>query len=167
MVTSVLALPKLPVSHNLLPSWMLGLMFIYAKVCPVLHESWFRWQSASPATWEAMSGLQGRGLKAEGITICQKLRGAGTWWDLFNQVSPLMHTPLIATSPSEFSPFRQTPAFFFPRVYLVQVPPTPGKKTFWRFAWGCKAGSHVRQSRLAAPALMLWIAACRMPVACL
>lgn len=64
-------------------------------------------------------------------------------------------------------PSQMISCFPLPALYLVQVPQTQREKSFQRFAWGRKAGSHVRKSMLPDTALMLWIAACRMPVACL
>lgn len=75
------------------------------------------------------------------------------------------HTPIC--NPALWHlPSQMISCFPLPALYLVQVPQTLGEKKFQRFAWGCKAGNHVRQSLLSDPALMLWIAASRMPVAC-
>lgn len=75
------------------------------------------------------------------------------------------HTP-ICNPALGFLPSQMISCFPLPALYLVQVPQALGEKKFQRFAWGCEAGSHVRQSLLSDPALMLWIAASRMPVAC-
>lgn len=90
-------------------------------------------------------------------------------WNLVRPCPPGIsfnaHTP-ICNPALWLLPSQMISCFPLPALYLVQVPQTLGEEKFQRFAWGCKAGSHVRQSLLSDPALMLWIAASRMPVAC-
>lgn len=121
---------------------------------------------ASELDWWSEDEFIGSGMESRGHLHVPQ---AATSWNLVRPCPPRIsfnaHTPVC--NPARWLlPRQMISCFPVPALYLIQVPQTLGEKKFQRFAWGCKAGSHVRQSRLSDPALMLWTAASRMPVAC-
>lgn len=155
------------VSHNFLMNvFFIAYLHHSSNVSLLLHGWCGRWQLGSFAWWSEKqligSGIEGRGHH-------HVLQAARSW----NMVGPCppgisfhAHLP-VCNLALWLLPGQMISCFPLPALYLVQVPQTRREKKFQRFAWGWKAGSHVRQSTVSDPALMLWIAACRMPVACL
>lgn len=120
---------------------------------------------ASELDWWSEDEFTGSGMESRGQL---HVPGAARSWNLVRPCPPGIsfnaHTS-ICNPALWLLPSQTISCFPLPALYLVQVPQTLGERKFQRFAWGCEAGSHVRQSLLSDPALMLWIAASRMPVA--
>lgn len=168
MFISVLALLKLPMFHTIF-WWMFSLLLIcITNVSLLLHGSCVRWQLVSltgdlrSSVWLIGSGIEGRGH--------HRVLQAERSWNLVGPCPPgisfHVHLP-VCNLALWLLPSQMISCFPLPALYLVQVPQPLREKEFQRFAWGWKAGSHVRKSTLSDPALILCIAACRMPVACL